>query len=169
MKKKARFYLFTTLLLIWMTVIFSFSAQPAKKSGDLSEGVGRKVANMFVPDFQKWNEGKQKEYIESIDFFVRKTAHFTEYMVLGALWMLCIWNKPDGSDSFQKKMGISIGASALYAMSDEFHQLFVEGRAGRWMDVGIDTGGAITGVLITVVLIAIYNKIRGYKKDKKTW
>lgn len=164
---KKRFYLLTVLLITWMIVIFSFSAQPAKKSTDLSEGVGRKVANLVIPGFQSWSIEKQEEYIGSIDFFVRKTAHFTEYMILGSLWLLCSYNKPCRNCSFQQKIGISVGASAVYAMSDEFHQLFVDGRAGRWMDVGIDTGGAITGVVITLVLIVIYNKISGYKKNKK--
>ena len=160
MKKKTLFYLLVSLLVIWMIVIFCFSAQPATKSANLSEGVGRRVASILVLNFQNWDDTKQNQYVESIDFFVRKTAHFTEYMILGGLWLLCIYNRPDESSSFGKKIGISVCASAIYAISDEFHQLFVEGRAGRWMDVGIDTMGAIAGIGLVTIGIKLFILIR---------
>ena len=168
MKKKTLFYWLVSLLIIWMIVIFCFSAQPAKKSTNLSEGVGRRVASIFVPNFQNWDDTKQNQYVEGIDFFVRKTAHFTEYMILGGLWLLCIYNRPGESSSLGKKIGISICASAIYAMSDEFHQLFVEGRAGRWMDVGIDTTGAIVGIgIVTIgIKLSILIKAHMVKRSK---
>lgn len=160
MKKKTLFYLLVSLLVIWMIVIFCFSDQPATKSANLSEGVGRRVASILVLNFQNWDDTKQNQYVESIDFFVRKTAHFTEYMILGGLWLLCIYNRPDESSSFGKKIRISVCASAIYAISDEFHQLFVEGRAGRWMDVGIDTMGAIAGIGLVTIGIKLFILIR---------
>ncbi len=45
-------------------------------------------------------------------------------------------------------MLLAILAAALYAASDETHQLFVAGRSGRVTDVMIDSAGAILGVLI---------------------
>ena len=149
-----------------MIVIFCFSAQPAKKSTNLSEGVGRRVASILVPNFQNWDDTKQNQYVESIDFFVRKTAHFTEYMILGGLWLLCIYNMPEGNSSLKKKIGISVCASAVYAMSDEFHQLFVEGRAGRWMDVGIDTMGAIAGIGLVTIGIKLFILIRVHMEKR---
>ena len=166
MKKKTLFYFLVSLLMIWMIVIFCFSAQPAKKSTNLSEGVGRRVASILVPNFQNWDDTKQNQYVESIDFFVRKTAHFTEYMILGGLWLLCIYNMPEGNSSLKKKIGISVCASAVYAMSDEFHQLFVEGRAGRWMDVGIDTMGAIAGIGLVTIGIKLFILIRVHMEKR---
>jgi len=40
----------------------------------------------------------------------------------------------------------SIAGSALYALTDEFHQLFITGRSSELHDVGIDTLGASLGV-----------------------
>ena len=59
-------------------------------------------------------------------------------------------------------------ASAIYAVSDEFHQLFVEGRAGRWMDVGIDTTGAIVGIgIVTIgIKLSILIKAHMVKRSK---
>ena len=36
----------------------------------------------------------------------------------------------------------ALAIAVLYAVSDEFHQSFVEGRNGSPLDVGIDTVGA---------------------------
>ena len=38
--------------------------------------------------------------------------------------------------------------AAAYAVTDEIHQTFVEGRHGAPLDVAIDTAGALAGVLV---------------------
>jgi len=38
----------------------------------------------------------------------------------------------------------------LYAASDEWHQTFVPGRGGTWVDVVIDTGGVLIAAAITL-------------------
>ena len=142
-----------------MVVIFLFQRNRQVNQLNLavgSSGVGRKVANILVRGFRDWEEVRQEKYIEGIDFFVRNTAHFTEYMILGILWMLCLQSRMENNVTLRKNMLFSVLASGLYAMSDEFHQLFVAGRAGRWMDVGIDTFRAITGILLIAIIIKIF-------------
>ncbi|MFP5109854.1 VanZ family protein [Neobacillus sp. C211] len=41
-----------------------------------------------------------------------------------------------------------IGICVLFAVSDEFHQLFVAGRGAQVKDVFIDSAGAIVGIVI---------------------
>ena len=48
---------------------------------------------------------------------------------------------------------------ALYAITDEIHQLFVPGRSGMIKDVFIDSLGIITGVIICLIIIKIINII----------
>ena len=48
----------------------------------------------------------------------------------------------------------------IYACSDEFHQFFVAGRAGRLTDILIDTTGSILGVLTYYLVYNKYNKIK---------
>ena len=50
---------------------------------------------------------------------------------------------------FQLKNAYILGFiwSVLYACSDEFHQLFVPGRSGQFIDVCIDSSGALFGIL----------------------
>ena len=71
------------------------------------------------------------------DLILRKVAHLTEYAILGAL--LRGRRRPRPSPC---------SLAGLYAVTDEVHQTFVEGRLGAPLDVAIDTVGALVGVLV---------------------
>ena len=43
---------------------------------------------------------------------------------------------------------IAWGIGALYAVTDEIHQMFSEGRSCEFRDICIDAGGVLFGVLI---------------------
>jgi VanZ family protein len=78
------------------------------------------------------------------DFALRKLAHITIY---AALWLALAratdWRRP-----------LLVTAIAiLYAISDEFHQSFVEGRHGTPVDVAIDTLGMGLAALAWIVLV----------------
>ncbi len=66
------------------------------------------------------------------DMLLRKLAHIT---VFGALWLTLAraahWRRP----------GLAAVIAILYAISDELHQSFVEGRHGSPVDVAIDAFG----------------------------
>ncbi len=70
------------------------------------------------------------------DLALRKAAHFSEYAVLGALLARAVREFP------------AFALAVLYAVSDELHQTFVPGRAGTLLDLGIDAGGALAGILL---------------------
>jgi VanZ family protein len=70
------------------------------------------------------------------DTILRKGAHVTEYALLAALLL--------------RAVGRAMPALALgiaYAASDEVHQSFVRGRHASPVDVAIDTGGLVLGLL----------------------
>jgi len=74
----------------------------------------------------------------------RKMAHFGEYFALLVLWWQALATKvPE-----RRALAIALAIAILYAISDELHQTFVSGRAGRPLDVGIDTAGALTAALL---------------------
>lgn len=53
---------------------------------------------------------------------------------------------------------LAIFGSFFYACTDEFHQLFVNGRSGQLLDIFIDTLGAIFGVAILILLQKIIKR-----------
>ena len=69
------------------------------------------------------------------DYVLRKLAHLTEYAVLAALLI-----RATGSYAW------AFGLAVAYAATDEVHQLFVRGRHGSPIDVGIDAVGALIGL-----------------------
>ena len=71
-----------------MGFIYYMSAQPVLQSGEMSFGVDRWVCSHFVDGFESMTPQEQEAMVMSLDFWVRKSAHFTEYMVLGVMLML---------------------------------------------------------------------------------
>jgi VanZ family protein len=71
------------------------------------------------------------------DLLLRKLAHIAEFAILGGLLM-----RATG------RATLAIVLATTYAVSDEIHQTFVAGRAGRPVDVAIDAVGIVLGVLL---------------------
>jgi len=102
----------------------------------------------FLSDQPELSSGLPSIY----DFILRKLAHISEYaififLIFRALRGYNVNKKNDASTC--RLLIISIILAILYAFSDEYHQTFVEGRKGRFLDVGIDSIGIIiAGFLI---------------------
>ena len=149
------------LLVLWMSLIFGLSSQNAANSASVSSGLSRKIVSMLYPKFEDLSEAEQREILSSLAFPVRKAAHFSLFAVLGviAFWNVSFFDKL----SLKVKSLISIGFSSLYAATDEFHQLFIEGRSGELRDIFIDTAGAIFSISVLLIVRQIALK----KKAKK--
>lgn len=148
MKKRFRItFLFTIL---WMIVIFCFSAQPGEDSS--------KVSGFFV-DLLSFLFMENEFLMERASFLVRKCAHMSEYALLAILFYHLFMN----TSKFVYAYPLALLCSFLYACSDEFHQLFVPGRAGMFQDVLIDTTGAFLGLLAVFLLTKLW-----LKNKKKT-
>lgn len=83
-----------------------------------------------------------------LTFLVRKGAHIFAYFVLGILTFNALWRVDLSKFKFNYPVGLSIIVCALYAVSDEFHQLFVSGRSGEIRDIVIDSCAATFGVFM---------------------
>lgn len=132
MKKKNT--VITILIILWLCLIFGHSMMPGEVSSEESGFFVDLILNLF-PSF---------ENAENVGFFVRKAAHFTEFMILSILITLRLH---DEFDSFIKRF-LTVSAAGLFAaFIDETIQLFVEGRAGAVADMWVDFAGVVTGCL----------------------
>lgn len=156
--RKVLLPLFTVL---WMGMIFWFSAAPAEESTDMSLSAGSVVAKFLNPDFDELTESEQKEFVEKIDHPVRKSAHAGEYALLGILFMGSL-----GAYRIDERRSIAAWVcTTAYAATDEFHQLFVAGRSCQISDVALDSTGAAAGILLYIVVSwAIGHKTRYCRK-----
>lgn len=91
------------------------------------------------------------------NYLVRKTAHFTEYLVLGVLASraFCVTRIAWRIDLLYLAVFLVMVPSI-----DETIQLFVPGRSGLVTDVAIDCCGALTGVLLSCAVSWIIDRVR---------
>jgi VanZ family protein len=71
------------------------------------------------------------------DTLLRKAAHMTEYAILGALLLRAL-----GRELPAFLVGVA------YAVTDEIHQHFVEGRHASAIDVALDSVGVAIGIYL---------------------
>ena len=88
-----------------------------------------------------------------------KMMHAAAWMVLGVLCFRAFQNHwPQAKPS--AIIVLSVAASVLFGISDEFHQSFVPSRTADIMDVFFDFLGSILGAGICPQFYAKYPKIR---------
>lgn len=156
-KTKSR-YRFLTILpaLIVMVVIFFFSAQPAVQSSGLSAGILLQITESLEKTLHvDYSITPGTALFHFLEVLIRKGAHMTEYAILAITisFPLYIHGK-----SGRKLVLNSEVICFLYAVTDEFHQIFVPGRSGQIADVVIDGFGAFLGCLLFVAVTKLFCK-----------
>ena len=151
LKEKIKIYLPWAITVICMGVIFWLSSRTAEESTAQSDIFVEWITEHF---------GKVSARLATI--IVRKGAHCLEFTGLCVLFNWSLYNTK------QKLMPICAALlTSLYAITDEIHQIFVEGRACMFIDWVIDTVGALLGAVGFLMLFAIINAIiRKYKSHK---
>ncbi len=130
-----------------MAVIFYFSSRP----GDISSLQSEAILIWFKEHFGNGS---------ITDFAVRKSAHFLEFA--GLCFLFCVaWYCTKG----RRMPAAAVACTSVYAITDEIHQLFVEGRSCQVFDWLLDTMGGIMGALGFIFIMAV---IRNVKKQKNS-
>lgn len=152
-----------TLLILQMCFIFIMSSF-GHNSSDAQSNL---FVDFIAQNFPHVRHGLENNLISlsTLIFLVRKTAHFTEYAILGALFYLNLIQFPK-LNSHIKKLLLPILFSFLYAITDELHQIFVPGRSAQFRDVLIDTLGASFGCLLIHTLLTLFTKLKSNSKSK---
>ena len=132
-------------VLIIMLTIFMFSSERDTISSNRSDGIIINTTEFILG--RKLTSKEKEEYVEKYVVYVRKTAHFTLYFLLGLAFISFL---NEFSFDNKKLLLYTILFVFIYACSDEAHQLFVDGRSGEFLDVLIDTlGGFISSIIYT--------------------
>ena len=139
-------------VVLWMVMIFLFSAQTGDRSGNTSGQIVRWVIGLCYRDFAELSLAEQTRILDIVHMLIRKGAHFTEYAVLAMLTANAL--RPY-SLSTLRRWFIPVGVCALYALTDEIHQYFVPERACRLLDMCIDTAGGAFGTAVFSLLFLI--------------
>lgn len=153
--KKVKIIVSLILVILWLIAIFMFSADNAKESSGKSMEIASKVAQKVY----KEDEVKREKLAKDLNHPIRKCAHATVYFILSILVMNLIFQITINRKKIYYLYNIIF--CFLYACSDEYHQLFVQGRSGELRDILLDTCGAILGFL---VYLGMYKLIKRIKK-----
>lgn len=159
-------YLFWTLCVALMVYIFMHSSKNAVESSSISASFTSEFLSFFSKKFREMSVVEQQVIVRGLSHFVRKLAHFTVYFCLGATSFsaICTYDLKRYTKIISAFM-----ISACYAVSDEVHQTFVDGRAGRVSDVLLDSAGAVCGIFFVISIILLFKKTgKGkYESGKK--
>lgn len=152
----------TTLVIVWFVMIYAFSAQPDVQSSQISGHVSYQIVSSCNELFElDQSVSQMEETALRIEFPVRKAAHMSEYAILALLLLSMFYaysRRPDGKEKIYRLLFLALFCAMAYACTDEFHQLFIPGRAGRITDVLIDTTGAAIALLIAGLFLLKRNK-----------
>ena len=136
-KWRARLWAYAPVVL-WIGVIFLMSSNFGS-SANTSLIVGPLLHFLF-PSISEAT-------VDLVHAFVRKSAHFCEYAVLGAL----------AARTFRSLAPLSRLTGALLvviaiALADEFNQSFNPARTSSLWDSALDTCGGLTAIVIVLLL-----------------
>ena len=158
--KRLKIILLLCFALFWMFGIFKLSNMNTTNSN----GKSTEIIGMFIEDaLDITNEygitnsypSNQKVQHASrlINAPMRKVMHASVYFGLAFFIIIFLDIVFDN-----KKYGYSILLAflicVLFAISDEFHQTFVNGRTGRLLDVLIDSLGSLVGIFFILLIIS---------------
>jgi len=122
----------------WMAMVLAASSDPfsAKNTGEVLHAV------------LSWIFGQiDAVTFGLVHFLVRKSAHFTEYAILSALWFRAIRVHLNSLWRIRWAL-IGLIISLSVAILDELHQSFVPSRTGSAHDVLLDFSGAMFAQLL---------------------
>lgn len=145
---------FILLVVLCACIIFTFSNQVGKTSEGISDSFTIKIIATYAKITKKEiSENRKKELVKDTRKLIRKSAHFTIYLLLGIFMYATL-----KCYNCKHPVIYSILFCFLYACSDEIHQLFVSERTGRVFDVFIDTCGASVGISLVLFFKRLFGK-----------
>lgn len=175
--KKSKIVILIVLCLIaigWGFVIYKFSSMSSFDSNGDSTNIisvflekGLEFTNELGITHSHPNESKIEHATNLLNSPLRKVMHASVYFVL-AFFIILIINVFTKNKKFLRSFIITVLLCFIFAMTDEYHQTLVNGRTGQFLDVLIDTTGAILGGLFYGTYFVAY-KIgkRGVKNEKE--
>ena len=150
--------IFLILIIINSLIIFGFSSQNGEESSNLSKMIITKIANIL-----NVKEENKTIFLDLGEKIIRKLAHFSIYTLLG-IWSISFLY------TFNIKLKYQVIITSvwgfLYALTDEFHQMFSNGRHASIDDVIIDTLGVIFGLLLVLLIFKVKEIIINKKLNK---
>ena len=153
--RKALPWIGLVLTICQMGVIFYFSSRTSGEI-DVEKGFIMDICKALYGNdrLNSLTEVDRNRILSNMSFIISK------WVLSLFIFISCINFK-----KYNIRFVICMIVSILYAISDEYHQSFTNGRYPRLLDVIYDSMGALTMVLLIVLILNICNIIRIGKKN----
>lgn len=146
-ERRERFFRYAPLVL-WIGVIFLFSS--SQGSMTKTSGFIRPLLEFIFPGITEENQLIYHQYI-------RKTAHFVEYAVLGFWSSRAFWSST--IEKLRKFWWLAAFILIFITASvDEYNQSFNPSRTGSIYDVFVDLSGGLTMIIFLLLLKKVFIK-----------
>ena len=148
--------IFIILSVFWLGFIAYNTSQTGQLSNNTSvsitEGIINKTQGVINNSDNLVIIRNDDYFIKKLNIYIRKFAHGFEFFILALLIFLTL-------KSFNIKSReviiYTLFIILLYAVIDEYRQLYIPGRNSNVKDVVIDFTGGIIGVIISQFIISI--------------
>lgn len=160
-----KFYIYFSLSILLMLLIFLFSQQPGETSYQISGAVTEAAST--ITGISKAASAKKGF---SLEYFVRKFAHVFLYAGLGAAVFLVVKQRILlNTKRLRPVFSLFVGnvICACYACLDEFHQYFIPGRNGLLSDVRFDAVGFVPASIAVMLLCCGIDYCRSRREKRK--
>ena len=168
MKKAILSIIILIFAILWAVGIYKLSIMNTQNSN----GKSTDIIAIFIEDtLEVTNEygitnshptnSKLARVSQLINAPMRKVMHASVYLVLAFL-AIVFFNVLMNNKHYWIALILTLIISIGFAVSDEIHQTYVSGRTGQFLDVVIDSIGALVGIFIYTTYYIVYKN--GYKK-----
>ncbi len=144
--------------IMWMSFIYGFSAETGNVSGGKSMKIAAGIENLLRKMTGGSSSYDRNAIVFEISHIIRKSAHVAAFFILAMLFFLLV-----ESITEEKKILSPVIFTVLCAAADEFHQSLVPGRGPSINDVGIDSCGALLGVMCAFLILSKVQKKNCFK------
>ena len=148
----ARVPVTTKIIWYWLPVVMMFGLMYYFSTDVFSADNTR---NIFEKIFLWFSPRASKRAILTFNYILRKSAHFTEYAVLGGLLFRAFRAGHPALWRFKWALQ-SFVLAAMWALLDELHQSLTHKRGGSLWDSALDS----SGVLFMLVAIWFIARVR---------
>ncbi len=149
------------LVIFTCCMIFTFSSDNAEISRRISHEITTRILKLINIDIDVMKDFDGENF-DTMHKAIRKVAHAAEFALLALFTVMLARSY---NLSLKTSVIIALSFSLCYSISDEIHQLFIDGRAGRVSDVLID----FLGSLFSVSIFCLFNWILHRKRTKKAY
>lgn len=168
-KRKILCIILILILAADIAFIFYNSSENGGSSDSRSDKLTRFIFINFCRDYDALSDAEREDAVLKANSVIRELAHMAEFIPFGFSLsaLLFALYLPEGRKNGKLSL-ISLLCGALYALSDEIHQIFVDGRGFQFFDIFMDSCGCTLGIIISLIIYVIIKKHYQKRRCKRS-